>query len=255
MTRIPLIAANWKMNTTLAEAKALARAVVSGIDGVAGVDKVLCPPFISIAAVAKAAEGSSVKVGAQNMYFEEQGSFTGEVSALMLKDLCQYVILGHSERRSFFRETDEAVARKALVAQVNGIQPIICLGETAHERQSDRAHGVVAAQVRQGISRIAFDRGIVVAYEPVWAIGSGLPASPEIANEMCGLIRKELGAKFGAENAQSVRILYGGSVTSKNIGDFVSRPQIDGALVGGASLQAEEFAAIVRNTASSSGAH
>ncbi|MSQ27663.1 MAG: triose-phosphate isomerase [Dehalococcoidia bacterium] len=250
MPRTPLIAANWKMNTTLAEAKELARNVVGFIADVTGVDKVLCPPFISIGAVAKAAAGTSVMVGAQNMYFEEQGSFTGEVSALMLKDLCRYVILGHSERRSFFRETDEAVARKALVAQVNGIQPIICVGETAHERQSDRAVGVVAAQVRQGISRISFDPGMVVAYEPVWAVGSGLPASPEIANEMCGLIRKELGAKFGSENAEAVRILYGGSVTSKNIGDFVSRRQIDGALVGGASLQAEEFAAIVRNTAS-----
>lgn len=249
MARIPLIAANWKMNTTLLEASELATAVVTGIDAVVGVDKVLCPPFISIAAVAKAAAGSSVVVGAQNMYFEEKGSFTGEVSALMLKDLCRYVILGHSERRSFFRETDEAVARKALVAQVHGLQPIICVGETAHERQSDRAHGVVAAQVRQGISRITFAPGIVVAYEPLWAIGSGLPASPEIANEMCGLIRKELGAKFGPEHAETVRVLYGGSVTSKNIGDFVSRPQIDGALVGGASLQAEEFAAIVRNTA------
>ena len=249
MARIPLIAANWKMNTTLPEAGELATAVVTGIDAVEGVDKVLCPPFISIAAVAKAAAGSSVMVGAQNMYFEEKGSFTGEVSVLMLEDLCRYVILGHSERRSFFRETDEAVARKALVAQVHGLQPIICVGETAHERQSDRAHGVVAAQVRQGISRITFDPGIVVAYEPLWAIGSGLPASPEIANEMCGLIRKELCAKFGPEHVESVRVLYGGSVTSKNIGDFVSRPQIDGALVGGASLQAEEFAAIVRNTA------
>lgn len=249
MPRTPLIVANWKMNTTLAEAQALAGAVVPDIDAIPGVEKVLCPPFISLGAVADIARGTSVGVGAQNMYFEEQGAFTGEVSALMLKDLCGYVILGHSERRSLFRETDEGVARKAVVALAHGISPIVCVGETAHERQSDRADGVVSSQVRQGLARTAFDPRIVVAYEPIWAIGSGLPATAEIANEMCGLIRRELNTKFGAEGAAAIRILYGGSVTSKNIAEYTGRPHVDGALVGGASLQAAEFAGIVRNAA------
>jgi len=248
MPRTPLIVANWKMNTTLPEARELASAVVSAIDGVPAVEKVLCPPFISLGAVAEIARGTSVAVGAQNMYFEEKGAFTGEVSPLMLKDLCRYVILGHSERRSLFRETDEGVARKVVVASAHGLSPIVCVGETAHERQSDRAHGVVASQVRQGLARTAFDPRIVVAYEPIWAIGSGLPATAEIANEMCGLIRRELTAKFGPD-AEAIRILYGGSVTSKNIGDYTGRPHVDGALVGGASLKADEFAGLVHGAA------
>ena len=237
------------MNTTLEEATALAASIVQGVRSLSGVEVVLCPPFISLAAAKAATKGSPVEVGAQNMYFEEKGAFTGETSPMMLKDLCAYVILGHSERRSLFRETDDAVGRKVAVAVANGLKPILCVGETAHERQSQRAEGVVTAQIRDGLSRIKPDGTLVIAYEPVWAIGSGLPATPQTANEMCGFIRREVAQRFSQEVARDARVLYGGSVTSKNIGEFMSQSDIDGALVGGASLQAEEFIGIARVTA------
>ena len=248
MPRIPLIAGNWKMNTTLAEGRSLVASMLPELDRIAGVEKVVCPPFIALAVAADLARGSTVAIGAQNLYFEQKGAFTGEVSPLMLQGLCDYVIVGHSERRAIFGETDEVVARKVASALGHGLRPILCVGETAHERQSDRAYGVVGAQIQAALRNAAFDAGIVVAYEPVWAIGSGMPATGEIANEMCSFIRKEVASLSSQDQAQQLRILYGGSVTPQSVGEFLGQHDIDGALVGGASLKAEDFVAIVAAT-------
>ncbi|MDO8751255.1 MAG: triose-phosphate isomerase [Dehalococcoidia bacterium] len=245
----PLIAGNWKMNTTLQDGMVLATALQQLLEGVTGVEVVLCPPFVSVAAVAAALRGSPLKVGAQNMHHEDKGAFTGEVSAPMLRDLCQYVIVGHSERRRDFGETDEVVNRKVKKALEVGLRPILCVGESLEQRQRGIYAAVVMRSLMACLDGVEAPNGLVVAYEPVWAIGTGMAASGEQAQVMAGLVRQVLGQRFGEGVAASVPVLYGGSVTPANIQEFVSQPDIDGALVGGASLDAKQFAEIVRITA------
>jgi triosephosphate isomerase len=193
--------------------------------------------------------GSTIKVGAQNVFWEEKGAFTGEVSPPMLSDFCEYVIVGHSERRKYFGETDETVNRRLKAALAQGLRPIFCIGETAEEREAGRTEEVLLRQVRGGLAGIEIGPGFVVAYEPVWAIGTGVPATGEMANETIGLIRRELASLYGGELAQAARIQYGGSVDGANIAEFMAEPEIDGALVGGASLKADVFTAIVSEAA------
>jgi triosephosphate isomerase len=247
--RVPLIAGNWKMNTTVNEAVALVKEMRQGLDDIKGVEKVLCPPFISLSAVKDLIKGTSIKLGAQNLYFEERGAFTGEVSPLMLAELCEFVIIGHSERRQYFNETNEIVNKKIKSALRAGLKPILCIGERLEENVAGRTKEVVAGQLRSSLTGIDYPGGFIIAYEPVWAIGTGRAATGKQANETIGLIRRNLSELYGKEASQDVRILYGGSVTSDNIAEFVQQPEIDGALVGGASLKANEFLSIFRQTA------
>jgi len=251
--RTPIVAANWKMHTTVRTAAELCQALRRSIDGVKGVEKVICPPFVFLALAREALAGSTIKVGAQNVFWEEKGAFTGEVSPPMLADLCQYVIIGHSERRKYFGETDETVNRRLRAALAHGLLPIFCIGETAEERQGGRTEEVLLRQVRGGLADIEIASGFVVAYEPVWAIGTGVPATGEMANETIALIRRELTALYGSEVAEAARIQYGGSVDGANIAEFMAQPEIDGALVGGASLKSDVFTAIVEAAASLKG--
>ena len=245
--RTPLIAGNWKMNTTLEEAVALARSVRDGIDGVSGVTKVVCPPFVSLAAVRDVLAGSTVRVGAQHVHAEANGAFTGEVSVVMLQGLVEYVIVGHSERRAMFGETDSGVARKAVAGAAAGLRPIVCVGESLDVREHGDPVRTVCEQLLDSLDGyVAWDR-LVVAYEPVWAIGTGRAASPEIAQEMMSSQRRTL-AGLGAA-ASDVPVLYGGSVDGGNLESFMEQPDIDGALVGGASLRPDEFTHIVKETA------
>lgn len=244
---LPMLVGNWKMHTTLSEAVALARAIRSQLDDPAHVLTVLCPPFVSLSAVAQVLQGSTIALGAQNMHYESKGAFTGEVSPAMLKGLCQFVILGHSERRRLFGESDETVNRKVKAALQWNLRPILCVGETLQERQAGQAVEVVRRQVERGLDGVADCHGIVIAYEPVWAIGTGIPATPEVAQEMMveGVLRA-LASLFGEHDALEVPLLYGGSVSPDNLEGFVCQPAIHGALVGGASLQADAFCRMVR---------
>ncbi len=247
--RTPLIAGNWKMNTTIAQASALVAEMRERLDRIEGVDKVLCPPFISLVVIGELLRGTSIKLGAQNMYYEEKGAYTGEVSPLMLSQLCQFVILGHSERRQYFAETDELVNKKVGAALKIRLTPILCLGERLEEKEAGKTEAVVARQVRGALEGIESPQGLVIAYEPVWAIGTGRAATPLESNDTIGLLRRTVAQLYGEELAQGVRILYGGSVTASNIAGFMEQPEIDGALVGGASLNAEEFSSIVEQSA------
>jgi len=247
--RTPIVAANWKMYTTVRTAAELCQALRENIDGVRGVEKVICPPFVFLALARETLAGSSIKVGAQNVFWEEKGAFTGEVSPPMLADLCEYVIVGHSERRKYFGETDETVNRRLKAALAQGLRPIFCIGETGDERQAGRTEEVLLRQVRGGLDGIEIGPGFVVAYEPVWAIGTGVPATGEMANEAIAFIRRELGSLYGGALAQAARIQYGGSVDGANIAEFMAQPDIDGALVGGASLKADVFTTIVAESA------
>ena len=245
----PLVAGNWKMNTTLAEAVDLASAMRDPLDAIQGVEKVICPPFISLKAVKDVLDGSSSRVGAQNMHYEERGAFTGEVSPRMVADLCQYVILGHSERRQRFWETDEVVNRKVRAALAVGLRPILCVGEGLEEREEGLAESVVTAQLHGALSRVSSVDALAVAYEPIWAIGTGVAATGEAAETIMGAIRRALAEAYGDAEAQQVPLLYGGSVTPDNVAEFASQPNVDGALVGGASLNAESFVEIARGMA------
>jgi len=247
--RTPIIAANWKMNTTIAEATALVNTMLADLDGIDGVEKIICPPFVSLAVVADIIKGSSVNPGAQNMYFEEKGAYTGEISPLMLAGLCRYVIIGHSERRQYFGEKDDIVNRKIAAALRTGITPILCVGENSDENEAGRTAEVVSRQVKLAFAGMNDIGGAIVAYEPIWAIGSGKSASGGQANATISIIRKQIAAILDEDTADNMRILYGGSVNADNIAEFVSQPDIDGALVGGASLKAEQFINIVRRTA------
>jgi len=248
--RKPLIAGNWKMNTTVEEAASLATAVIGDLTSEVAVDVVLCPPFISLYRVGEVISGSSVKLGAQNMYFREKGAFTGEISPLMLKAICQYVILGHSERRQIFGETDGLVNEKVKAALAAGIVPIFCIGETLEENEAGKTGEVLMRQVREGLKDVVPDKEVVIAYEPIWAIGSGRAAAGAQAGRIIQNIREAVAGVQGKAVAEQMRILYGGSVNADNIAEFVSEPQIDGALLGGASLKAGDFTSIVRQTAS-----
>ena len=247
--RVPLIAGNWKMNTTLTEATKLVHDMLEQLDRVKGVEKVICPPFISLAAINGMLKGSSVKLAAQNMHFELKGAFTGEISPLMLIGLCEFVILGHSERRWYFGETDEVVNKKVKVALTNRLKPILCVGERLEENEMGKTEEVVSRQVTAALSGVNPIPDIVIAYEPVWAIGTGKAASGEQAAATINFIRNILTRLWGKDTAQDLRILYGGSITSGNITEFISQSEIDGALVGGASLKAREFLSIANQTA------
>jgi len=246
--RVPLIAGNWKMNTTLREAVELTQKMLRDLDKIKNVDKVLCPPFISLAAIGELIKGTSIKLGAQNVYFEEKGAYTGEISPLMLADLCDFVIIGHSERRQYFNETGEIVNRKIIAALKVGLKPILCIGERLEENEAGRTEEIVTNQLNSSLTEISNITGLTIAYEPVWAIGTGRAATGRQANETIGLIRRKISKLYGERVAQDLRILYGGSVTADNATEFMQQPEIDGALVGGASLKADQFVSIVRQT-------
>jgi|UniRef100_A0A7C5ENR3 triosephosphate isomerase len=244
MSELPkLVAGNWKMHKTLSEARALAHEIVRGLNPKGQTEVVLAPPFTALAAVAQELRGSPVKLAGQDTFWEEKGPFTGAISPVMLKDVgCTYVIIGHSERRQHFGETDQTVNRKVKAALAAGLIPIVCVGETLRERESGRTLEVVATQVREGLAGFPPDSPLVLAYEPVWAIGTGRTATPEQAQEVHAYIRTLLPDLVGEA---AVRILYGGSVTPENAKMLLNQPDVDGALVGGASLKGESFLAII----------
>ncbi|NOQ43044.1 MAG: triose-phosphate isomerase [Dehalococcoidia bacterium] len=247
--RTPMIAGNWKMNTTLAEASALVKEMREELESITGVETVLCPPFLSLPLVKELLVGLSIKVGAQNMHFEEQGAYTGEISPLMLSGICEYVILGHSERRQYFGETDEVVNGKIRAALAVELTPILCVGERLEQKEAGKTEEVVTRQVRGALNGIESPIGMVIAYEPIWAIGTGRAETGEGANAIIAIIRNTVARLYGEGTAQEIRILYGGSVTAANIAEYVRQSEIDGALVGGASLKAKEFLTIVAQTA------
>jgi triosephosphate isomerase len=244
-----VIAGNWKMNTTPDAGKGLAAAIAVGTMPYPGVDVLICPPFTGLANARDAVAGSAVKIGAQNLSVEQSGAFTGEVSAPMLTGLVSHVIIGHSERRALYCETDKLVAAKAITAHSAGLVPIVCVGEDLAIRKSGNAVQTVRKQLRASLDGFTGWDTLIVAYEPVWAIGTGEAATPQQAGEIASEIRSELATLAGAEPAAKIRILYGGSVNANNVGPFLDRSDIDGALVGGASLKADEFVNIVKNTA------
>ncbi len=246
--RVPMIAGNWKMNTTVGEAVELVKAMQDELDKIANVDKVICPPFVSLAAVRELIKGSSIKLGAQNLFFAEKGAYTGEISPLMVADLCEFVIIGHSERRQYFNETGEIVNKKIVAALKVGLKPILCIGERLEENEAGRTEEVVTEQLGSSLTGIDYINGLIIAYEPVWAIGTGRAATGEQANETISLIRRNIARLYSDGIAQDMRILYGGSVTAANATEFMKQPEIDGALVGGASLKATEFLSIVTQT-------
>lgn len=247
--RKKMVAGNWKMNKTLYETRDLLRELVPVVGKFEDVDVVVCPPFIGLGVANRELEGSKIGLGAQNMHWEESGAYTGEISPLMLKELCQYVIIGHSERRAMFGETDETVNKKVKAALQQGLMPIVCVGETLDENQAELTAAVVERQVREGLVGLeeGAAEGLIIAYEPVWAIGTGLAATPEGANSVHkDVIRPVLREMFGEEAGDAMRILYGGSVNAGNAAELFAQSDIDGGLIGGASLKAEGFTAIVR---------
>jgi triosephosphate isomerase len=247
--RTPFVAGNWKMNKTIAEARELVAKMAPQMSGIDGVEKVFCPPFTALTAVSEMLSGTGIGLGAQNMYWEEKGAFTGEISPSMVKELCDYVILGHSERRAYFGETNETVNKKLKAAQAAGLIAIVCVGETLDEYESGRTREVVSAQTGMSLRDVSpeYASSIVVAYEPVWAIGTGKASTGDAANIVIkDFIRPAIAELYGEKTAQAVRVLYGGSVTGANAAEFFAQPDIDGALVGGASLKLDEFVAITK---------
>ncbi len=250
--RRPMVAGNWKMFMTAAEARVLLSEILPGLTAIQGVEIVLCPPFTSILPVAALVEGTAVGIGAQNMHWEASGAFTGEIAAPMLAEFCKYVIIGHSERRTYFGETDATVNLKVKAAFGHGLIPIMCVGETLAENEAGTTAAVLTRQVKDGLFGIEAQAiaTLVIAYEPVWAIGTGRAATAEGANRVIAdIIRKLLNDLYGDGLAQSVRILYGGSVKASNAAELFEQAEIDGALVGGASLKAAEFIPIVKAAA------
>jgi len=250
--RTPIIAGNWKMNKNVAEAVDLVRALRESTADVEKVEIVVCPPFVALTAVKEALAGSKIGLGAQNVYWEEKGAFTGEISPLMLKELATYVIIGHSERRQYFGETDATVNKRVKAALAHGLLPIMCVGETLAQREAGETSAVVTTQVMAGLAGLSAEevKSIVVAYEPVWAIGTGRASTGEDANAVVAQnIRAPLSKLFGEKVAQGIRVQYGGSVTPANIEEFMGAPEIDGALVGGASLKVADFTTIITGTA------
>ena len=246
--RVPVIAGNWKMNTTVSEAVELVKAMRHGLDEIVNVEKVVCPPFVSLAAVRNLVKGSTVKLGAQNLFYEEKGAYTGEISPPMIAELCEFVIIGHSERRQYFNETGEVVNKKVAAALKAGLKPILCVGERLEENEAGRTEEVVTEQLRSSLADIDDINDLVLAYEPIWAIGTGRAATGEQANDTISLIRQNISRLYDDKVARNMRILYGGSVTAANTTEFMQQPEIDGALVGGASLKAAEFLSIVTQT-------
>jgi triosephosphate isomerase len=246
-----IIAGNWKLNKTSHEAIELVTLLKRELSDISGVDIIVCPPATALSDVRDVLTDSNIAVGAQNLYWEDSGAFTGEISAPFLKDIgVQYVIIGHSERRQYFGETDESVNKKIKAALRHGLTPIVCVGEVLQERVENRTREVIEKQCRAGLAGFTGDEieKVVIAYEPVWAIGTGKTATPAQAQEVHKFIRDLLAQLYNEDIAQSVRILYGGSVNPENSAQLMSRPGIDGALVGGASLKADSFSAIVKNS-------
>ncbi len=246
--RKKFIAGNWKMNTLRADGVALAAAIAKAVGPASNVEVAVCPPAAYLSAVGQAVAGSAVGLGAQNCYHEAKGAFTGEVSPAMLVDVgCKYVILGHSERRQIFKETSGDVNRKVLAALAAGLTPIVCVGETLEERQASQTTAVVRGQIEHSLAGLSPEQivKLVIAYEPIWAIGTGVVATPEQAEEVHADLRKLLETRYNSAVASSVRIQYGGSVNAENAATLLAQPNIDGALVGGASLKADSFLAIV----------
>ena len=244
-----LIAGNWKMNKNVAESVALAEELGRSVGQGYEVDTVVCPPFTSLQAVAKLLENSTVKVGAQNMHPENSGAYTGEVSPEMLRHLyVDYVILGHSERRTYFAESDDFINAKVKAALTNRLRPILCVGETLEEREADKTFKVIETQLEGGLKEVSSDQAdrVVIAYEPVWAIGTGKTASPEQAEEVHGRIRAWLGKRFDKAVSERIRVVYGGSMKPSNAAELLAKRNIDGGLIGGASLEGRSFADLVK---------
>ena len=249
--RKPFIAGNWKMNTDSHSAVKLAEDVVAGCGDTAGskVDVAVCPPFVYLQAVAKTLSSSRVALGSQNIYFEQKGAFTGEISSAMLKDVgCTYAICGHSERRHVLGETDELINKKVHATILGGLLPILCVGELLEERKANKTAEVVTRQMKKGLAGVSEEKmsAITIAYEPVWAIGTGLTATPQQAQEVHALIRKLLAEMFNRKLAEEIRIQYGGSVKPDNAGEIMGQQDVDGLLVGGASLKSDDFVAIIK---------
>ena len=245
--RKPIIAGNWKMNKLPCEGAALVEELKAKV-AEAKCDVVVCVPFVDLCAVVKACEGTNIKVGAQNMHWAPSGAYTGEISADMLKAVgAEYVVLGHSERRQYFAETDETVNKKVLVAVEKGICPIICVGESLEQRENGETDGLVSMQTIKALEGLTGEqvKDVVIAYEPIWAIGTGKTATDEQANETIGVIRKAIAEKFGRYAAEHIRIQYGGSMKGSNVKGLMAQPEIDGGLIGGASLKAADFAQVV----------
>ncbi|SMC41112.1 triose-phosphate isomerase [Sporomusa malonica] len=246
--RKPIIAGNWKMHKTAKEGVTLVQEINALTNAVEGVEIVICPPFTALAATAGAVAGTNIGLGAQNMHWEDKGAFTGEIAPGMLKDIgCTHVIIGHSERRQYFAETDQTVNNKVKAAFKAGLAPIMCVGETLAEREANATEKVVGVQVKGGMDGLTAEQvaSLVIAYEPVWAIGTGRTASAEDANAVCAFIRSTVANMFGQTAADQVRIQYGGSVKPDNVVELMAKPDIDGALVGGASLEADSFSKLV----------
>ena len=250
MSRTVFIAGNWKMNKTAAEAKAMIEELKPMVAGLDNVEIGLAPTFTSLGAAVEAAKGSNIKIGAQNIHWAENGAFTGEISADMLKEAgVEFVIIGHSERRQYFGETDATVNMRTKAALAAGLQAVVCIGETLEEREGDKTEAVLELQLKEGLKElsVADVANIVVAYEPVWAIGTGKTATKEMAQDTQAFCRKVLTEMFGAEAAETVRIQYGGSMNAGNSAELVAQQDIDGGLIGGASLKAETFTDLIKN--------
>ena len=246
--RKPIIAGNWKMNNTPEEAKVLLEGLKPLIADNKTTEAVVCVPAILVQTVKELIADSDIKLGAENMHWEEKGAFTGEISPLMLNAFdVEYVIIGHSERRQYLAETDETVNKKVLSALAHGLKPIMCVGETLEERESGVTDELVAGQVKKGLAGVESIENVVIAYEPVWAIGTGKTATAEEANRVCGIIRETVKEMLGAEAAETVRIQYGGSMNPKNVAELMAQPNIDGGLIGGAALKAQDFSELVNN--------
>lgn len=249
MARTPLVAGNWKMNKTAGEALRLVEEMLPALQAIASVEKVICPPATSLMPLSAVLDGKGVGLGAQNLYWEKDGAYTGELSPAMVAEFCSYIIIGHSERRSLFGETDLHVHKKVKAALAVNLKPILCVGETLEQNEAGRAAEVLSSQLRAALEGVAINssEALVIAYEPVWAIGTGKAALPEPVDTLLrNVVRPTLVGLLGAEIAAGVRVLYGGSVNGANAAEFFARPEIDGALVGGASLKPADFAQIVK---------
>ena len=246
--RKPIIAGNWKMNMTPSEAKTLIEGILPLVKDNTTTEVVVCPPAITIPAVKEYIKGSNIHLGAQNMHWEEKGAFTGETSPVMLNELeVEYVILGHSERRQYFAETDETVNKKVLSALAHNLKPIICVGETLEQREAGVTDKLVSDQTIAALQGVKDFSTIVIAYEPVWAIGTGKTATADEAKRVCGVIRAAIAKEFGAEVGENIRIQYGGSMNAGNVADLMAQPEIDGGLIGGAALKPVDFSKLVNN--------
>ena len=250
--RKPMMAGNWKMNKTMDEAVALATAIKKAVNDIDTVERVVCPPFVDLPSVQSVLKGSNIAVGAQNMHWAASGAYTGEVSSEMLMGLVEYVIIGHSERRQYFGETDESVNKKAKAALAAGFTPIVCVGESLDQNERGETQSIVSGQVKAALAGLTGEQvqQLVIAYEPIWAIGTGRAATAQQANDICGgVVRTAVAEVYGTGIADTIRILYGGSTNEKNIREIMAQPDIDGALIGGAALKVESYGEMVRGTA------